>query len=284
MMWLPLTAICVVCSSVSTLIQRSLLKKQTHDPIVLSILFQFGAGVLILIVGFVLTGFDFSGIANVWNHYLILGFLYGFGHILVFKALQISDVSHFIVLFSLRAFVTIISAALILDQHLTLVQIAGAICIFFSVILITIKSSKIQLGIPELLALGAAICFGLASINDKILLSNQDIFTYLLIAFFLPAGMMTILYIRKLPNARTIVQSGDTRLFIIYCLLYTAGAIAFSAALQDVDIVSKVTTVNISNVILTVILSMVILKERQHIPKKMLAVCVCILGLFLVSI
>lgn len=284
MNWIALILISVLFTSISSLLQRVLLKDAKHDPIVLSVVFQLVTGLLLGTVGLIFYGLDFSGTQEVWPNLLVLILLYGFGNAFVFKSLSQIEASNFIVIFSLRAFVTMVTSFILLGQQITGMQIFGSLLIFGSVVLVNLKSAKFSFKTPEILAIGAAICFGLANTNDKVLLDSIDLYPYLILAFILPAILIAALNPRKMTKLQSRFNRKDIIKILILCFVYAIGSATFFSALQQVDIVSKVTTVSLTSVILTVLLSVIILQEKKHLLAKLIGAILCFAGLVMISV
>lgn len=133
-------------------------------------------------------------ITTVLPNVALLIFLYGIGNVFQFKALKVTQASMFVILFSTRALFTIAASTLFLHEGLGLSQWIGALFIFVGVVLVTLKNNGFSIKSKEWLPLAAAAFFGFANTNDKILLTNMDLFPYLIMAFTLPAVFISIIF------------------------------------------------------------------------------------------
>lgn len=69
----------------------------------------------------------------------------------------------------------------------------------------------------------------------------------------------------------------------VLSLVFTVSAICLFAALQSSPNSSQIATINLLNIVLIVVLSIIFLKERDNIPKKLLGAVSSLVGLILVS-
>src|SRR3989344_4013508 len=161
MSWQILILISVVLYSISVLLQRVLLRQNESRPVAYAMFFQFLTGIVLGVVGFLFA--DMSLPANLsslfWN-LILMTVLYGFSNVFIFRSLKQIEASKFSILFSTRAFFTVLASSLVLKELLTGTQFLGALLIFSGVILVNLKSSKFSFDKGSLFALLAAFAFG----------------------------------------------------------------------------------------------------------------------------
>lgn len=283
MSWQLLILSSVLLYSVAVVIQRYLLRDNKSDPIAYSIFFQLLVGVLVAIFGYTFADMTFGKLGSIALNLVIMVILYSAANVLTFNALKIGEASKFTILFSTRAFFTVFASTLILGESLTFVQIVGVLFIFLSVVLVNLDSSKFHLGKFELMSFLAAIVFGLANTNDRIILKTVNLYPYVTVAFIVPALFMMFLYPRSLNKMRLFMSFALLKKMIIFSLIYAASAVTFFAALQKSNNSSQVATVNLTSVILTVILSIIFLKENKRIWLKIIGAILSFVGLTLIS-
>lgn len=89
MNWQFLVGISVVTFSLSTLLQRTILKRASVSPIAFTILFQFLVGILILIFG-IASGAEMSvkpGLNSIFPNLILSPFIYAAANVLLAKSL-----------------------------------------------------------------------------------------------------------------------------------------------------------------------------------------------------
>ncbi len=284
MSWQLLICISVILYSVSVLLQRLLLKDDKSESISFSIIFQLGVALVTAILVFVMQGKiplpDFSKIS--WS-VLTMTLLYALANIFIFKALKETEASRFTVIFSGKTLFAAIGASLLFQELLTPVQWIGAVLIIVGIVIITMKKSGKKLNMGDLYALLAAILFGLANTNDRFLVKFFDPYTYVVIGFLLPGFAIALMYPKKLKLLKTYARKSFLFKMTFLCLLYGLSAVTFFAALQITPNSSQLFSINSFGAIITVILSILVLKEKDHMWKKILGVVVSVAGLLLIS-
>lgn len=284
MSWQLLIGISVLLYSLSVVLQRVLLKDDKSDPISFSILFQIGVafviGILVLFINKTIPIPDFSQIS--WN-LLIMTVLYAMANLLIFKSLKITEASRFTVIFSSKTLFAVLGASLIFKEGLTSIQWIGALLIIIGVFIVSAKDISKKINQGDLYALLAALLFGLANTNDRFLVKFFDPYSYVVIGFLLPGIAISLVYPKKLMAIKTYFKKSFIYKMIILCLLYGLSAVAFFKALQIAPNSSQLFSVNSFGAILTVILSIIILKEKDRIAKKILGAVISVAGLLLVN-
>jgi len=70
---------------------------------------------------------------------------------------------------------------------------------------------------------------------------------------------------------------------LLLCLLYGLSAVAFFAALSISPNSSQIFTINAFGAIITVVLAIIILKERDYLARKIIGAIISLAGLLLVN-
>lgn len=284
MSWQLLIGISVLLYSISVLLQRVLLKDNKSEPISFSIFFQVGVaiviGILVLITHGKIQIPDFSQIS--WS-ILVMTVLYALANIFIFKSLKVTEASRFTVIFSSKTLFAVLGASLFFREGLNPTQWVGAILIILGVVIISIKDLSKKINTGDLFALLAAVLFGLANTNDRFLVKFFDPYSYVVIGFLLPGLAIALFYPKKLVNLKVYFKKSFIYKMAILCLLYGLSAVAFFAALQTTPNSSQLFSINSFGAILTVILSIIVLKEKDRIAKKILGAVISVAGLLLVN-
>ncbi|MBM3209334.1 DMT family transporter [Candidatus Shapirobacteria bacterium] len=283
MNWLALILASVLLNSVATVLQRVVLREEKSDPVAYSIFFQLLTGLLIGGFGVVTSGLTFPDLRPLALFLILMTFLYGFGNIFIFQALKAVEASKFTVIFSGRALFTILASTLFIREPLTQRQWPGAILILLGVIIVNLQASRISLKKEDLIALLAAASFGFANTNDRFLLRSFSLYPYVFLAFIVPALFILSLHPRKIKEMAVFLEKKLFVRMLILCIAYAAAAITFFSALQIAPSSSQVATINLTSVIVTVLLALLILKERKNTTNKVIGALISFFGLVLVS-
>lgn len=285
MSWQIAIAISVVLSSVSTILQRVLLRENKSDPIAYSALFQIICGVIIFAFGFFTSPIGLPN--NLWgllpNLALMLG-VYSLGNVLVFKALKAGEVSTFTIIFALRALVTVFVSSLILGEVFRVNQLIGGGLIITAIVLVNLKRASLKFSRADRFALGAAVCFGLANTNDRILLGSFELYTYVSLAFIAPGIFLFLVRPQKIIQTSAIIFSPIIKSIAIRSLIFSVSAVTYFIALGSAaSSSSQIAVVGLTSVVLTVVLSAIFLKERENFAIKGVALALTFIGTLLVS-
>lgn len=283
MSWQILVALSVVLYSVSVLLQRVILKESNSKPIAYSIFYQFLIGIFMAVIALFFGGIHLPNLRPLIFNLILMALFYGFSNIFIFKSLKQTEASKFTIIFSTRAFFTIFASSLLLKEFLTTKQFIGVSFIFLGVILVNLKSRKFSLGRGEFFALLGAICFGLANSNDRYLLKHFELYSYMAVCFIVPSLVMSCIYHRELEHIKLFLSKKVLKKVLLLCIFYGSAALTFFAALQIGSNSSQIASINLSSVIITVLLSIIFLKEREIISKKLIAAIVSFIGLLLLG-
>lgn len=177
---------------------------------------------------------------------------------------------------------TVILAFFILEEKLSLAATVGVFLSIFGVILISLpKKVKITLEKWVLLSLFCAVAFGITSFTSKIALQSVNNATYLML---LAIGQVIVVSIWKLFNKEKFPPFkfktiGVSALAII---LLNIGNIFYYIALEK-GFVSIVVPLSNTYVIITVILSIIWLKEKIYF-RQIIGIAGVVIGVILVGL
>lgn len=281
MSWLLLLIINVFFISVASLFQRLAMKEEASDPVLSTVIFQFLLAAIVLPYA-LSQGFVMPPLAELWPYFLLSSVLYALGSMMFFKAIKLIEASEMIVLAGAGAIVTMICAYIFLGERLVAQQYLGATLVLAAILLIAARGKKFQFSKGALLALLATSFFSFAVISDAIIIRTYDAISFAAMMSFLPGVILLILYplkMRALPKAIKNINKN----LLIYALLYSVGVITFYAALGMGAMLSQVGVIVKTNIILTVILAAIFIKENDHLWQKLLAAAICMVGIVLVA-
>lgn len=283
MTWQVLILTSVFLYSISILLQRILLKEDKSDPKAYSIFFQLLTGLLIGVFGLLFSHMSFPDIRPLIFNLVLMTLLYGFGNLFIFQALKLIEASRFTIIFASRALFTILASFLFLQEQLSFRQILGAFFILLGVILVNIKSAKLRFSKKEAVALLAAMAFGFSNTNDRFLLKSFAVYPYVFLGFTIPAFFVMFLYPYTIKKMQVFLERKLLVKMFLLCVVYAVSSITFFFAFQKASNASQVVLINLTGVIITVLLAIIFLKERDYLPQKLLGAAAGFVGLLLVS-
>ena len=209
--------------------------------------------------------------------------MYGFGNVFLFQALKTIEASAFTVIFSSRALFTILASGFFIHEFLSPKGWIGAILILSGVLLVSLTSKGFSLGKAWIFALLAAASFGFANTNDRFLLKSFSLYPYIFSAFVFPAVLVLSFNLGKIKKMKVFLEAKILVKMILLCIAYASASVTFFSALQIAPSSSQVVTINLVSVVITVILSIIILKERKNIGQKFIGAILSFIGLILVG-
>lgn len=282
MTWFFWTILSVITTALANLFQRVVMRKKDSDPFGTTIIFQFLCGILVALFalskGFV---FPSPGI-HFWN-LLASAVLWGLSSLYLFKAYQLLESSEIAIITACGAVVTIIASIFFLGETFTLSQFIGTTLIIVSVILINIQKRKtftLKKGIVY--AFIAVVLSGLAVTNDAFILRTYDVVSYTTLGFLLPGVLLLILRPSAIITFKRLSQIEFARPMVLLSLFYTAQAITYYMALTGAG-ASQVAPIYRANIILTVLLAVLFLKEKDRLFVKFISAILVTTGVLLIK-
>jgi len=283
MSWQLLTGLTIIFTSVATSLQKVLMKDEKTDPATSAIFYQIIMMFFIGLLMFLTRQVNFTGIDRVIPNLLIMTLLIGGFYLFIFKALKLIDVSEFIVILSLRPLFTIITSTLFLNEGLNIKQFIGVIAILISVILVSLHKIKLGFGKGELYALLAAACLGFANTNDRYVLLSISLLPYILLSAILPAVFLTVTNIKKLPLIKSFFEFSVLKKMLFMAVFQFASTLTLLKAFQIGNNSSQISSLTEINVVLTVLIGIVLLREHENIYRKLLGSGISLVGLLLLT-
>jgi len=279
MNWIYWALLSVLILSISALFQRLAMKKKESNPMASAILFQImltiGSAFALLFTGFHMP--DFSK----WPFFLASGFLYAFGSYCIFRASKAIEASELSILGGFGMIASIAASYIVLGERLSIVQWTGVVGILSAILLVNYAHIHVRFHSGILYALLGNALYGTAVVFDGFILQTYDSFSFLPIISMLPALILIVTFPRSAYTAFVSVPRIDRNL-LVYGFLYISAAELFYFAMDTGAHISQLTTIMRSSIIITVILSMFILKERSHPWYKLLGAILTVIGLYFI--
>ncbi len=266
MNWLIFAMVSVISISIANIYQRIMMRDQESDPLASSIFFIFFTGCLTGIFA-IINGFVMPNLLGDWQFYLISTICYALGTLSFFQAAKLIEASEIVILSSFGAVVTIVLALIFLGESFTWIQAIGVILILSSIIFVQ-KDRKILTNTGSLYAIIGTSLYGIAVVSDTFILKHYDAASYVSVISFLPALFLLLIRPDKIVRLRSYFRISYLKNIFLYSLFYGIQAITYYFALQHGANASRMATIIRSEIVLTVLLAAIILKEREKIYIK----------------
>ena len=132
-----------------------------------------------------------------------------------------------------------------------------------------------------MMVLPAAFCFGVAVTNDRFLLGSLKVYPYTALSFVLPALFLLLVRPGSLARMRPLLGKAVLPKMLLLCGVYAVQTVTFFIALQLAPTSSQVASINITGVVITVLLAVVFLRERDHLWRTLVGSVCSFAGLLL---
>jgi drug/metabolite transporter (DMT)-like permease len=278
--WFWLTTISILLGSIANILQRVLMKHDNSNPYSYAIVFHLVLGIFNLIYG-VFYGADFS-LKTEYGEYLILSsFLWGGCTVLLFKALQLLESSEVTILSTLRVPIAIVASIILFNETFGFQKIIGTGIILIATLLVTNQAHGFKINKGILYVFGAALLSGLGIVTDSFSVKHFDVLFYNTITNFLIVPILLVIRPRSLEDWKPFFTLGFLKKMIPLSIFSTAAAITYLYSLEFEGYTSQIAAIRQSQLIVTVILAVIILKEKTHLIHKLAAAVLVTIAVFL---
>ena len=282
-MWFYYAASAVALFTILNLLQRVLAVK-SEDERSLAILFNTFAALLAISVFFVTgayTHFRLPTTPWAWFSLLIASFFYGMFERGRFYAAKQLDASVFSTVLNVSVVVAFVSALFIYSEALTLKKLIGAVAIFVALFLVSYNKSKNKNSLRSIL-FGVIICtsLGLGWVLDKRGTQYFGPDTY---SFMLWTVPLIFIYIPKidLKKLKREFQLSSWRIIVLSFINVVGYLLQLKAlSLQEA---TRVIPIIQTSTLFVILLGIVVLNERDHLYKKIIAGIIAVAGVYLLT-
>lgn len=283
MSWQLLTLISVLGLSISVILQRTLMHKDKTDPFAYAVVFQGIVGILLMAFTLVY-GFKLPGIQTVIVPAIISVLFYGAGHIIYAKTLQRVEASAFSVLFATQAVWIMLLGILLLNEHLTILQIIGTVLIFIGVGLLIKNIRSVFHDKGTWLGLLTGFMFGIAITAWSYVGRYTDTLSWAAISFIATSVVAFCIHPQSVQKMRPLLKPAVLLRLVLLGIFYGIGSLAMLLAYKEGSF-AIISPLRQTSIIVTVLLALIFLpKERNRIAKKIVAAAICVIGVVLIVI
>lgn len=281
MSWQFFIAISVITSSVAVLFQRLLLHKDKSNPYAYIVVFQALVALLVGTYAFI-NGFVLPDFGRYWLAIIATCVLFGAGNIASAKTLQLVEASIFSVLFATGAVWVMLMGIIFLDETLSASQIIGAGLIFFSIAVLGYSKKTLKFNKGIILGLLTGLIYGVAVGLWAYVGRSSDVASWTAISFAGPSLVVLLIYPSSAKHIKSFLSGTKLTRMLLLGLFFSVGSVTLLTAYNRGD-VSAVAPINQTSIIITTLLAVIFLKERDHLPKKFLSAVVCFIGALLIA-
>ena len=277
--WFQLVLIYIVTNSVSKIIQKQALKDQDIDPTAFSAFFLFIVGVLSIPLLLVEKPSITSSL-ELWLVLLLSSVFYMACMPLYYHALKKIEVSQVETIATTRSIGFMFFGVLLFGEKITINSFVGIALIFGGLIIIYWNKGSFKgFGKPHLYTLVYALLISSSYALDKIALNSFSVVLYQVLVYILPA-IFTVMFIPKtFGNLRYFLQPRKNTLVILLSAVFQMiSTLALYAAYKYGGELSIVGPLAQTSTVLTILVGIVILKERWNLKRKIIGVILTLVG------
>ena len=279
MTWQIFVAINLATASLIVPLQRVLLRHDKSDPISFIVVSQLLTG-LVLVPFTLIHGFHAPSLQKYGLAMAAMFVIYSIGHVLYANTLKRVEASVFSTLLSTSTVWVMVMGFVVLHEVPSLAHIVGAALVLASTALLIERKSRHRLDKTVYIGLLTGLIFGVASSLWVYIGKDSDLLTWTMLSFF---GTPIIFLIVK-PKSRHTVGHFFTKKMLLNLLVlavvWATDNLASLAAYQRTN-VSVVAPLLQTSVILSVLVAVIFLKERERLLWKVAASVVCFVGAIL---
>lgn len=204
---------------------------------------------------------------------------YAISLLLYFLAYKLTDVSLVSVVRRLSIVFIAILGVVFLREQLTIANWFGLIMIVLSGIVVTVERKHISLSSGILFALFSAVFASLSAVLDKQILNDISPFTYVVINNVL-VGLVLLPRKGIVADARDLMKH-HWKLILLTAVLMDLGFALVLYVLQGADVAQTMPVYMGLSFMMSVVFGVFLLKEKQKLPQKIVAIIVGLIGIFL---
>lgn len=286
MLWFPLTLLATLAISLFVVASKYLLRGEKVDPIALGALLQLIVSVCAFAsLPFFGTGFTVNPSSLLLT--ILVCLLYVISSTTYYTALKHMEASRLVIIISLDALFTQITAYFLLQEPLSFRKIAAAAIIVSAVVLVTFSTKTLSITFTryDLLAVVNALVYSVAALLDSYLVNHYYApTTYQAVNFGLTAVLVLLIF----PKSRRALphlfhwQKKLPLLLLTSFLLFLTYVGTLNAYRLGGE-VSRVTPILATQTLVVIGLEFFLLKDRQNWPRKIIASLLAITGVTLLK-
>lgn len=277
--WFPLVLFYIITNASSKLLQRYTVQNEEVEPPAYSGYFFLVCG-LLSIPFLYFEQIKYPTEPKLWIVLLLSSIFYTVSMLLFFKALKAIEVSQVEAIATTRTIWLMLLGIIFFKEQLYFSQIIGIFLIFLGLIVIYWqKGTKFNFQKFHLYTLFYAIIISCAYALDKYLLNYFSVVFFNFVIYLIP-GILTLIFVpNSFNNIKILIKpQKNNYLIILCCFLQIASTIALYAAYQIGEL-SLIGPLAQTSVIITITVSLVVLKERWNMKRKILGIALALLGI-----
>ncbi len=277
--WFYLVLFYIVTNAASKLLQKYSVQDEEVDPTAFSAYFQLVGGLLSIPFLF-FEQIEYPKDPMLWLVVLLSSTLYTVCMILFFKALKTTEVSQVEAIATTRTIWLMLLGVIFFRERLYISQVVGIFLIFFGLVVIYWQRGKeFNFEKPHLYTLSYAILISCAFALDKYLLNYFSIIFFQVLIYTIPGLLTIIFFSNTFEKMKVLVKlKRNNYIILLCCFLQMLSTLALYGA-YSIGELSLVGPLAQTSILVTIIVGLIVLKERWNLRRKIIGVMLAILGM-----
>lgn len=257
------------------------MKKEESDPVLFTITFQFILTLVVLAYALIM-GFEFPPPSFLWPRLLLSAVLYAVGSLCNFYASRHLPAGENSILAASGILITIGLGVTVLGNSFSLFNSIGVLLILASIIILY-GGGRMRLNRGVVYALGVAVFYSLAVINDVIIIRSYNPISFLPVMSFLPGVVLAFIFPKKAVKIGKLMNRKSLSHIVVYSVFYGISGITYYQALYTGASISQLSPISRASIIITVILGALFLGERDNLVRKVMSAVLVSGGVLLLA-
>ena len=279
MSWQVLALVNVVLGSAIVPMQRVLLRRPDSSPLPFVLVSQTLTGALLLPLA-IRGGIRVLDLTREWPAIALMFSLYAAGHVLYAATLRTVEASVFSTLLRTSTAWVVATGYVVFDEQVRLLDLLGTTLVLVSILLLVEWRGGPASNRGVCLGLAVGAVFGVASSAWVYVGRDADLVTWTAVSFIGTPALVALLRPRAIPEAMTLLRRDGVAMLPL-AVFWAASNLASLAAFQRGP-ASLVAPVQATGVVVAAVLAIVVLGERERIPRKLGAAVVSCVGVVVV--
>ena len=282
MSWWALTLLGILVFSPKGLLYRVLMKDHESDPYAQSVVFFGLGGTFALLFSLFHGGFQYRIPSGQRLLFLPLTLCATVGPVLLFKAYQRIDASEIAILQSSQKLWAVLGAFVFLQEPFSANKILGTLLVVVGMAITLWRRKRFQVNEGVALVLGATLFYAGMDLVSYYILWDFDALSLIVYVCYLPVVTLLLLRPQTVKRISLYFKPKYALGVSVLALCDTVGTLCFFFAYQVGRNAAQIVPLAGLITINSVLLGILVLKERTNLPHKVMGALVTVVGALLV--
>ena len=282
MSWQILIGISVLLFSVNSLFHRVLMKDEKSDPYAQTVAFYGLGAVCAFIIAILRGGFHYQISPNQLPLFFLLVIFATSAPVLIFKALKLIESSESTIVLSSQKLWIVLGAFIFLHEAFSTQKLLGTIIILIGIAIAQWRNQKFVINKGIVFVLLSALSYAIGDIISFYILRDFDAASFTVYLCIIPVITLLILRPKTIRNLVFYSRPKYALSITAVSINDTVATLAMYVAYQVGRNASQIAPITATQTIISVLLAILILKERNYMPQKILGAFIVVGGVMLV--